>query len=132
MTRNDLKVIWEFPEDKLATMTCVELLSLESNIQQMNSAAGKVEQLANAHAAALAQRDESHKVALANQANAHADALATVTANRDALAAELAEAKSLIEHLGGTELGQQMRRAARKQQLEAQRQQLDAELAQFS
>lgn len=100
-----------------------------------------------AHAEALAARHEEHQAALAAKDAAHADALAAKDAAlaeaaahaeaeaarlRDTIASQqtmLNERQAMIDALGGTELGQQMKREAELARLREQKARIEADLA---
>lgn len=97
----------------------------ENIVGQRDDALARIEK----HASEMAELAQKHADALTEKDLEKESALAAKDAEIDKLRTTLAEAVSIIEALGGTELGQKMAREKRLAELAAHKAALEAEIA---
>src|SRR5258708_2164127 len=107
MTRDDLTKIAALSDNDLAKLTCVDLLVHEANIQLANAMDAKIEKIRSDHAAEVR------------------DVHAKYLDDRKALA----DARKMIDTLGGTELGQKIMREQEIADLKRRREEIDERLS---
>jgi hypothetical protein len=139
MTREDLRKIEELDDEKLAALVCVEKSALEAHVSQHNAADAKVEKLKLDHESSITSLKRDHDSKVGDLTSRHAanldrqsklllDQHLVELGKRDleliesrtraiGLTDELIEARALIDTLGGTELGQRMRKDAERNRL---------------
>jgi hypothetical protein len=121
MTRDELKAAVDGWDDaKLAAYSLCETAAIEAHVRQANTADGKVEALANKHAADRQALVEQHDAELAKLRDEHEAALTAHKAEVAVHRTKLAEHEAAAAPFGGLAAFQQLNRLAAAERLRAE------------
>lgn len=133
MKREELKAVAAMSDAALAAYSVYETAAIEAHVAQANAAGVKLHEAIEAHA--TASRRAAEELLAAKQKHAGevlAEVAAAVSPLRERIASletDLSAAVSLVEAMGGTEVGLRLAKEKRAAELVAAKQKIDDELS---